>query len=69
MATSVAVWQDLMEVDAKQVRPAILYLQTVCFELPHELLTFLHEECEYTSSLGFWVRDFAKTIRGKQSHN
>ena len=31
MDTSVAVWQNLMEVDAKRVRP-FLYLQTVCFK-------------------------------------
>ena len=34
MDTIVAVWQDLMEVTAKQVRP-ILYLQSVCLFLSY----------------------------------
>ena len=33
MVTIVAVWQDLMEVDVKQVRPAFLYLEYKLYAL------------------------------------
>ena len=45
MDTIVGVWQDLMEVTAKQVRP-FPYLQTMCFKFPYELLTVLHDKCD-----------------------